>query len=52
MIEVVVDRFTSKYLVQWKGYGPEHNQWLAGSMVEDLAALDVYEREQGISDDS
>ena len=35
-----------QYLVQWKGYGPEHNRWLAGSLVEELEALDAYQREQ------
>jgi len=29
-----------QYLVQWTGYGPEHDRWLAGRDLEDCEALD------------
>ena len=31
-----------QYLVQWTGYGPEHNRWLPGSALSDCKALDVW----------
>lgn len=31
-----------RYLVRWKGYSPEHDEWLPGTQVADLAALDGY----------
>jgi hypothetical protein len=31
-----------QYWVSWKGYGPEHNCWLAGSEVDDLRQLDDF----------
>jgi hypothetical protein len=48
--EHVVDRILDRrrwgrgyrYLVSWKGYGPEHNRWLPGSEVNDLRQLDDY----------
>ena len=30
------------YLVWWIGYGPEENQWIAGSELKDTEALDVW----------
>jgi hypothetical protein len=30
----------NQYLVRWTGYGLEHDRWLAGSSLEDCAALD------------
>jgi hypothetical protein len=31
-----------QYLVQWTGYRPEHNRWLAGSSLDKCAALDTW----------
>lgn len=31
-----------QYLVEWTGYGEEHNLWLPGSEVKDLAVLDEF----------
>ncbi|GBE87359.1 Transposon Ty3-G Gag-Pol polyprotein [Sparassis crispa] len=31
-----------QYLVRFRGYGPEHDVWLPGREVKDLAALDSY----------
>ncbi|KAJ3537343.1 hypothetical protein NM688_g6704 [Phlebia brevispora] len=39
-----------QYLVRWRGYGPEHDQWLPRAEVEDLAALDAFFTEHGIPD--
>ena len=39
-----------QYLVEWVGYGPEHNQWMAGSEIDDLKALDEYFEANGIKE--
>jgi hypothetical protein len=31
-----------QYLVQWVGYGPEHDRWLASSVLQDCEALDIW----------
>ena len=28
-----------QYLIQWVGYGPEHNHWLTSSALEECMAL-------------
>lgn len=38
-----------QYLVRWVGYGKEHDEWLPGRMLEDNAALDVWEEEEGVA---
>jgi hypothetical protein len=30
------------FLVQWKGYGREHDTWEPADVVDDCEALDVY----------
>ena len=30
------------YLVRWVGFGPEHNEWLPASMLEENEALDCW----------
>ena len=37
-----------RYLVCWRGYGPEHDEWLPGAQVADLEALDAYLRDNGL----
>ena len=29
-----------QFLVRWKGYGPEDDEWLAGRLLEDCEVLD------------
>jgi hypothetical protein len=31
-----------QYLVKWKGFGPEHNEWLKAEEVNECEALDKY----------
>jgi hypothetical protein len=31
-----------QFLVRWKGYGPEDDEWLAARLLEDCEALDVW----------
>ena len=33
-----------QYLVQWIGYGPEHNMWLPRSELLETAALEAFEQ--------
>ncbi len=33
-----------KFLVKWLGYDHSHNSWLPWSQVDELAAMDTYER--------
>ena len=33
-----------QYLVQWVGYGPEHNLWLPRSELLEMAALEAFEQ--------
>ena len=35
-----------QYWVRWTGYGPEHDRWLSGSVLEDCEALDIWLRQQ------
>jgi hypothetical protein len=36
-----------QYLVRWVGYGKDHDEWLSRRALEDTAALDVWEAENG-----
>jgi hypothetical protein len=31
-----------RFLVRWVGFGPDHDEWLPASELEDCAALDVW----------
>ncbi|KAI0074322.1 hypothetical protein K474DRAFT_1579364, partial [Panus rudis PR-1116 ss-1] len=37
-----------QYLVRWRGYGPEHDQWLRGADLKDVQALHDYLFENGL----
>jgi hypothetical protein len=39
-----------QYLVQWSGYGLEHDRWLLGSALEDCEALDCWLEAERVSD--
>ena len=45
-VDSIVDRRRRgrgwQYLVRWKGWGPEADDWLPGKEVEELEALDVW----------
>lgn len=36
-----------QYLVRWTGYGKEHDEWLPRRALDDTAALDAWELENG-----
>ncbi|KNZ71376.1 hypothetical protein J132_10827 [Termitomyces sp. J132] len=38
-----------QYLVRWVGFPPDHDEWLLYSEVKDCAALDDWERKNGVS---
>ena len=38
---------STQYLIQWKGWGPEHNQWYPVHCLQDCAEL-IEEYEQWI----
>jgi hypothetical protein len=46
LVEQIIDSWCRgkgwKYLVQWVGYGPEHNRWLTGSTLNECKALNVW----------
>jgi len=31
-----------QFLIRWKGYGPEDDEWLPASLLEDCEALDIW----------
>ena len=37
--------WSTKYLVQWVGYGPEDDEWLSRKELEECEALDKWEQE-------
>lgn len=51
ILELEVDRILDerkvgrgrRYLIRWKGYGPDFDSWEPGSALEECAALDVWE---------
>ncbi|GLB45013.1 putative retrotransposable element tf2 155 kda protein type 1-like [Lyophyllum shimeji] len=49
-VEKIVDERNwgrgKRYLVRWKGYGPEYDLWRPGKEMEDTAALDVWEAQR------
>lgn len=38
-----------RYLVHWKGYGPEENCWLPTSKLKDTKALDIWLAKKRVS---
>lgn len=56
-LEHVIDRIIDQrrrgrgmqYLVHWRGYPDSHDEWIAGSLLQDNAALDVWEQEHSSS---
>jgi hypothetical protein len=38
-------RHEVQFLVQWEGYGKEHDTWEPGALVDDCEQLDVYLRQ-------
>ena len=53
-VEQVLDRRRRgrgyQYLVRWRGYGPEQDTWLPGRDVANLEALEVWARDNNVSD--
>jgi hypothetical protein len=51
-VEKILDRQRRgrgyRYLVRWKGFGPKDDSWISGVEAKDLAALDIWEQENGI----
>jgi hypothetical protein len=53
--ETLIDRIVDarrrgrgiQYLVRWVGYGKDHDEWLPRKALEDTAALDVWEADNG-----
>ena len=43
LLEHRANRSKWDYLVKWRGYGPEHNQWLSSDSITDKAIADYWE---------
>lgn len=37
-----------QYLVRWRGYGPDHDEWKSGREMEDTIALDEWESRKSL----